>query len=169
MPDWIITGGETDQGGHKARPTHPEWFRRLRDQAAAAGAAFHHKQNGEWKGCPDNTGGEWPIEAERYCRLYPDADWGPMAGPCRRSARSCPAGKSTASNTTLFRRSANDTYSISPHLARHDATHQDPAAVSVPDVVGRRPEERPRFDRSFQSRQWEKDRKLGDLFQRHAR
>jgi protein gp37 len=48
MPDWVITGGETDQGGHKARPTHPDWFRSLRDQAAAAGAAFHHKQNGEW-------------------------------------------------------------------------------------------------------------------------
>lgn len=48
MPDWIITGGETDQGGHKARPTHPDWFRSLRDQAIAAGSAYHHKQNGEW-------------------------------------------------------------------------------------------------------------------------
>lgn len=48
MPDWIITGGETDQGGHKARPTHPDWFRMLRDQAAAAGIPYHHKQNGEW-------------------------------------------------------------------------------------------------------------------------
>lgn len=48
MPDWVITGGETDQGGHKARPTHPEWFRSLRDQAARHGAAYHHKQNGEW-------------------------------------------------------------------------------------------------------------------------
>lgn len=48
MPDWVITGGETDQGGHKARPTKPDWFRSLRDQAAAAGVAFHHKQNGEW-------------------------------------------------------------------------------------------------------------------------
>lgn len=48
MPDWIITGGETDQGGHKSRPTHPDWFRGLRDQAIAHGAAFHHKQNGEW-------------------------------------------------------------------------------------------------------------------------
>ncbi len=48
MPDWVITGGETDQGGHKARPTHPDWFRSLRDQAQAAGVAFHHKQNGEW-------------------------------------------------------------------------------------------------------------------------
>jgi protein gp37 len=48
MPDWVITGGETDQGGHTSRPTHPKWFRSLRDQARAAGAAFHHKQNGEW-------------------------------------------------------------------------------------------------------------------------
>lgn len=48
MPDWVITGGETDQGGRKARPTHPDWFRSLRDQAIACGAAYHHKQNGEW-------------------------------------------------------------------------------------------------------------------------
>ncbi|MCD1645300.1 phage Gp37/Gp68 family protein [Aurantimonas coralicida] len=46
--DWIITGGETDQGGHKARPSHPDWFRSLRDQCEAAGVPFHHKQNGEW-------------------------------------------------------------------------------------------------------------------------
>lgn len=46
--DWVITGGETDQGKHKARPTHPQWFRSLRDQCAAHGVAYHHKQNGEW-------------------------------------------------------------------------------------------------------------------------
>lgn len=49
-PKWVITGGETDQGAHKARPTHPDWFRSLRDQCAAAGVSFHHKQNGEWLG-----------------------------------------------------------------------------------------------------------------------
>ncbi|SOC46618.1 protein gp37 [Rhizobium subbaraonis] len=48
LPDWIIVGGETDQGGHKARPTHPDWMRSLRDQAAAAGKPFHLKQWGEW-------------------------------------------------------------------------------------------------------------------------
>lgn len=47
---WVITGGETDQGAHRARPTHPDWFRSLRNQAAAAGIPFHHKQNGEWIG-----------------------------------------------------------------------------------------------------------------------
>lgn len=46
--DWIITGGETDQGSHKARPTNPQWFRDLRDACAETGTTYHHKQNGEW-------------------------------------------------------------------------------------------------------------------------
>jgi protein gp37 len=45
---WWISGGETDQGAHKARPTHPGWFRSIRDQALDHGLAYHHKQNGEW-------------------------------------------------------------------------------------------------------------------------
>ncbi len=47
--DWVISGGETDQGKHKARPSHPDWFRSLRDQCAAAGVPFHFKQWGEWR------------------------------------------------------------------------------------------------------------------------
>lgn len=46
--DWVISGGETDQGDHMSRPTHPDAFRSLRDQCAAAKVPFHHKQNGEW-------------------------------------------------------------------------------------------------------------------------
>lgn len=42
---WVITGGES---GHNARPTHPQWFRSLRDQCAAAGVPFHFKQHGAW-------------------------------------------------------------------------------------------------------------------------
>lgn len=68
MPDWIITGGETDQGGHLSRPTHPEWFRSLRDQAAAAGVPFHHKQNGEWVPLQANDG-QWPTDLPGFCRL----------------------------------------------------------------------------------------------------
>lgn len=45
---WVIVGGETDQGEHKARPAHPEWIRGLRDQCEAAGVAFHFKQWGEY-------------------------------------------------------------------------------------------------------------------------
>ncbi len=45
---WVITGGETDQGAHKARPMHPDWDRALRDECALAGIPFHRKQWGEW-------------------------------------------------------------------------------------------------------------------------
>ena len=53
--DWVIAGGES---GPKARPSHPDWFRSLRDQCAAAGVPFHFKQWGEW------TPGE-NVERER--------------------------------------------------------------------------------------------------------
>ncbi len=43
--DWVIAGGES---GPKARPSHPDWFRALRDQCAAAGVPFFFKQWGEW-------------------------------------------------------------------------------------------------------------------------
>lgn len=42
---WVIAGGES---GPKARPSHPDWFRSLRDQCAAANVPFHFKQWGEW-------------------------------------------------------------------------------------------------------------------------
>lgn len=43
--DWIIAGGES---GLHARPSHPDWFRSLRDQCAAAEVPFLFKQWGEW-------------------------------------------------------------------------------------------------------------------------
>lgn len=43
--EWVVDEGES---GAEARPTHPDWFRSLRDQCAAAGVHYHHKQNGEW-------------------------------------------------------------------------------------------------------------------------
>lgn len=71
--DWVITGGETDQGDHKARPTHIEWFRALRDQCAAAGVPFHHKQNGEWMPLQANDG-EWPTDKPGFCRITTAGD-----------------------------------------------------------------------------------------------
>lgn len=73
--EWVITGGETDQGGHMARPTHPMWFHSLRRQCVVAGAAFHHKQNGEW--IPwrpiDGNPGNKPIQhvMENGSEYYP--------------------------------------------------------------------------------------------------
>lgn len=46
--DWVIAGGES---GPKSRPSHPDWFRSLRDQCAATDVPFFFKQWGEW----------WPI------------------------------------------------------------------------------------------------------------
>jgi protein gp37 len=43
--DWVIAGGES---GPHARPSHPDWFRSLRDQCQAAGVPFFFKQWGEW-------------------------------------------------------------------------------------------------------------------------
>lgn len=43
--DWVIAGGES---GREARPSHPDWFRSLRDQCSAAGVPFLFKQWGEW-------------------------------------------------------------------------------------------------------------------------
>jgi len=42
---WAITGGETDQGAHKARDTPDGAFQAVRDQCAAAGVPYQHKQN----------------------------------------------------------------------------------------------------------------------------
>lgn len=42
---WVIAGGESGPG---ARPMHPAWARRIRDDCAAAGVPFHFKQHGAW-------------------------------------------------------------------------------------------------------------------------
>jgi protein gp37 len=47
LPDWIITGGES---GPTRRPLDMDWVRGIRDQCAAYGVTFHHKQNGGLRG-----------------------------------------------------------------------------------------------------------------------
>lgn len=43
---WTICGGES---GPKARPSHPDWFRSVRNQCEAAAIPYFFKQWGEWK------------------------------------------------------------------------------------------------------------------------
>jgi protein gp37 len=43
--NWVIAGGES---GGKSRPSHPGWFRDLRDQCIDAGVPFLFKQWGNW-------------------------------------------------------------------------------------------------------------------------
>jgi protein gp37 len=53
---WVVAGGES---GPKARPSHPDWFRALREQCAVAGVPFFFKQWGEH--APDhNASGDAP-------------------------------------------------------------------------------------------------------------
>jgi len=54
--DWIICGGETGPG---ARPMHPDWPRKLRDDCVAAGVPFFFKQWGEYS----QRGGTGIVEA----------------------------------------------------------------------------------------------------------
>jgi protein gp37 len=55
--DWVITGGES--GNRKGiRPSHPDWFRSIRDQCAEAGVAYFHKQNGAYEMCDDERATE---------------------------------------------------------------------------------------------------------------
>ena len=63
--DWIIAGGES---GPRARPSHPDWFRSLRDQCQAAGVPFFFKQWGEWG----------PIDAERRTEPHAIANDGTL-------------------------------------------------------------------------------------------
>ncbi|BCJ90002.1 hypothetical protein IZ6_07370 [Terrihabitans soli] len=42
---WVVTGGES---GRNARPSHPAWFRSLRDQCSGALVPFFFKQWGEY-------------------------------------------------------------------------------------------------------------------------
>lgn len=62
--DWVIAGSES---GSQARPSHPDWFRSLRDQCAAAGVPFLFKQWGHWRE---------PEEGEEY-----DTGKGRLASP----------------------------------------------------------------------------------------
>ena len=64
--DWVIAGGES---GQLARPSHPDWFRSVRDQCARAAVPFMFKQWGEW--IPrSHTTGRHPWHDERT----PDGD-----------------------------------------------------------------------------------------------
>lgn len=60
-PDWVIVGGETSQGAHKARWTDPESFRWMRDQCARLGRRFFMKQ----------MTGAGPIPDDLMVRQFP--------------------------------------------------------------------------------------------------
>jgi protein gp37 len=72
--DWLITGGEAGPG---ARPSHPDWFRSLRDQCLAAGVPYFHKQNGEWLAHPEWVAAGRPQYTNWGC-LSRSGNWFPL-------------------------------------------------------------------------------------------
>jgi protein gp37 len=65
--DWIVTGGES---GPNARPSHPDWFRQIRDDCQAARVAYFFKQWGAWVPTTQN---QWVTGHEH--RIFPDGDY----------------------------------------------------------------------------------------------
>lgn len=50
--DWVVCGGESGPG---ARPMHPDWVRKVRDDCVAAGVPFFFKQQGAWSTAKPST------------------------------------------------------------------------------------------------------------------
>lgn len=75
---WVIAGGES---GPRARPSHPDWFRSLRDQCARVGVPFHFKQWGEW--CEysgqQRMQGSQAMTADGRCKVCTEA-FDPVVG-----------------------------------------------------------------------------------------
>jgi protein gp37 len=60
---WAIAGGES---GPRARPMQTVWARGIANQCKAAGVAYFHKQNGEWRDFCDCSGEMHRQEAGMY-------------------------------------------------------------------------------------------------------
>jgi protein gp37 len=84
---FVVAGGET---GPKARPSHPDWFRSVRDQCQEASVPFWFKGWGEWidntqtrevcePGCPFHTFadgiGSMKIGHKNAGRLLDGKEW----------------------------------------------------------------------------------------------
>lgn len=63
---WVIVGGES---GPHARPSHPDWFRSLRDQCERAGVSFFMKQMSGSSGRPIKDIAAFPADLQ--IREYP--------------------------------------------------------------------------------------------------
>lgn len=67
--DWVIVGGES---GPKARPMHPDWVRRIRDDCEMFATPFFFKQWGEWKQVHETRAGELGIAGKPWVNFDPE-------------------------------------------------------------------------------------------------
>lgn len=73
--DFIVVGGES---GARARPMHPDWARKIRDDCAAAEVVFHFKQHGAFTAEIDRERDDPDWRADYSFRLNdrePDIEW----------------------------------------------------------------------------------------------
>ena len=74
--DWIIVGGESGPG---ARPMHPDWVRRIRDQCVSTDKDFFFKQWGAWLHSSQTTAtqrNEMHHKLKRYSSYkWPDGSY----------------------------------------------------------------------------------------------
>ena len=71
---WVIAGGES---GSKARPSHPNWIRSLRDQCEAYAVPFHFKQWGHWSPEHQNVASAKMIEIHDEAGELERLSWRP--------------------------------------------------------------------------------------------
>lgn len=71
--NWVVVGGES---GPHARPMHPDWARKVRDDCVNAGVPFFFKQWGEWVSIEDSGEEYWEI-CKNPARVHSWPD-----GPC---------------------------------------------------------------------------------------
>jgi protein gp37 len=84
--DWVVAGGEVGAG---ARPTDPDWVRRLRDRCVNAGVPFLFKEWGEWAPAPDGGFGRRMMRLGRRAagRLVDGRSWNEMPAAMHRWSR----------------------------------------------------------------------------------
>jgi protein gp37 len=75
---WIVAGGES---GPKARPPHPDWFRRLRNQCDSAHVPFLLKQWGTWGELPKRPGDPGVTVSSKDGTVYLPGDLTYPDGP----------------------------------------------------------------------------------------
>lgn len=91
---WVIAGGES---GPRARPSHPDWVRSLRDRCIASGTPYFFKQWGEHAPLHDK---HWQRELAAKSDRFDASDWnytrGVWVGEPREGSRMVNVGKAAA-------------------------------------------------------------------------
>lgn len=97
--DWVIVGGESGPG---ARPSHPQWYRDIRDQCKAAEVPYFFKQWGEFTPRGPESMGYPLVEGVPTVKLNADGSDGyDIANNCANTVFMQKSGKHRPGNNLL--------------------------------------------------------------------